>query len=306
MYLLNIFKIFGNKKIIPQKTKKINNENKSIESNSSTYDEDEIDRLHEQNYLLEYIFGDKFCAPLNEKILKNGKYNNKNVNILDSGCGPGTWIFSMAEKYPNVNFYGVDINKVYPDTIKPPNCIFKYSDITKNIEVNEVENFYYIKQTLLSNSLKFNDWEDVISRLINITSNNGWLEFVEVGLEVQKSGPKYQILNDAIINKMDKLGFRTNIAEELENILKKFKLKNVVSKTIPIYFKDKNKVVQEAWIKNIKTLHNNSKYWLEKELEYTLISNNISYEEYINECMEECQNPKYNPHYIWYCVYGEK
>lgn len=33
----------------------------------------------------------------------------KEVNVLDVGCGPATWLMDLSTEYPNSNFYGIDI-----------------------------------------------------------------------------------------------------------------------------------------------------------------------------------------------------
>src|ERR1044071_1706506 len=49
-------------------------------------DEAEMDRLKSQHYLFNYIFQGNFSSPVKE-ILKVG-----GTEVLDLGCGPGTWL----------------------------------------------------------------------------------------------------------------------------------------------------------------------------------------------------------------------
>lgn len=296
IYSFNIFKknqkenILQDEEYKNKKDKKINN-NHSIDTHYK-----EIDRLNDQTFLIEHIFENKFCAPLDLKEL------DKNINILDSGCGAGTWLLSMATDYPNVNFYGIDINTIYPDTIKPPNCIFEERDI-RNISNYNVIKFYYIKQTLLLNSLKNKDWDDIIINLKNITSDNGWIEFVELELKVYDSGPKYKQFNEIIINTMITLGFKVDIAEKLESMLKKHELKSVNKKIKKVYFNN-DSIINNSWYENIKQLHINSEFWLKEELEKKELLKNKDYNEYIDEVIKECK--EYCSYYNLYSVYGKK
>lgn len=290
------------------KKKKINNKNIQFilnkpdneiknTNNNYLYDNNELDRLHDQNWLIEHIFGFKFCVPLEKQLIYG-------INILDSGCGPGTWVLDMATEYPDSIFYGLDINSIYPEQIKPKNCNFYKCDITSNIEINKLKiidiNFYYIRQRLLCNSLKFDEWDSVINRLKNITINGGWLEFIELDLKAYNPGPKLKILNNIVINTMNELGYRPNIASDLKNILENIKLESINEITKKVYFKDKTNKISILFYENIKKLHFSYKFWLEKNLNLE----NISYENYIEEAIKECQEN--DTYYVLYCVYGKK
>ncbi|RCH89750.1 hypothetical protein CU097_001724, partial [Rhizopus azygosporus] len=66
--------------------------------------DDEVDRLHQQHWILKYIFGCNYHAPIHNLL-------EKGIKVLDSGCGPATWCFDMAEAYPNSKFQGIDISR---------------------------------------------------------------------------------------------------------------------------------------------------------------------------------------------------
>lgn len=103
---------------------------------------------------LTFAIHSNFFSPV-EKLLEEG------INVLDSGCGPATWAFEMAEAYPHSKFYGIDASCVFPEDIKPANVEFVIGNIAKELPYEE--NFFdYIHQRLLILGLTDEDWTSVI------------------------------------------------------------------------------------------------------------------------------------------------
>lgn len=84
----------------------------------------------------------------------------KGIKVLDSGCGPATWCFDMAEAYPNSKFQGIDISRVFPESIKPINVKFVNGNIAQLLPFED-NTFDYIHQRLLVGGLTHTDWEKV-------------------------------------------------------------------------------------------------------------------------------------------------
>jgi ubiquinone/menaquinone biosynthesis C-methylase UbiE len=84
----------------------------------------------------------------------------KGIKVLDSGCGPATWCFDMAEAYPNSKFQGIDISRVFPESIKPVNVEFVNGNIAQLLPFED-NTFDYIHQRLLVGGLTHTDWENV-------------------------------------------------------------------------------------------------------------------------------------------------
>lgn len=84
----------------------------------------------------------------------------RGIKVLDSGCGPATWAFELAERYPLSQFYGVDISCVFPEAIKPANVDFVIANVAKEIPYPN-NTFDYIHQRLLFAALTDKDWENV-------------------------------------------------------------------------------------------------------------------------------------------------
>lgn len=83
--------------------------------------------------------------------------------VLDSGCGPATWTFDMADAYPNSKFHGIDASLVFPQNIKPANVEFTICNIAKEIPFPD-NTFDYIYQRLLVLGLTTEDWDNVIKK----------------------------------------------------------------------------------------------------------------------------------------------
>lgn len=94
-----------------------------------------------------------FHAPVQEQLTEG-------INVLDSGCGPGTWTLDLAEVYPKSKFYGVDASCVFPENIKPPNVQFLIGNIAKDLPFPDNQ-FDFIFQRLLFLGLTSDDWDNV-------------------------------------------------------------------------------------------------------------------------------------------------
>ena len=82
------------------------------------------------------------------------------INVLDSGCGPGTWSLEIAETYPRSKVYGIDCSDTFPESIKPSNVEFVTGNIAQDLPYEE--NFFdFIHQRCLILGLTEADWTSV-------------------------------------------------------------------------------------------------------------------------------------------------
>jgi ubiquinone/menaquinone biosynthesis C-methylase UbiE len=109
-----------------------------------------------ETYLI--IDNRNFHAPIEEDL-------KKGINVLDSGCGPGTWTLEMAETYKESKFYGVDASSIFPDTTKPANADFVVANLAKSLPFPE-NHFDFIFQRLLIFGLRDEDWTNVRLKLL--------------------------------------------------------------------------------------------------------------------------------------------
>ncbi|CAB4438931.1 unnamed protein product [Rhizophagus irregularis] len=118
-----------------------------------------IDRLHMYHFLKSYLFQGNFSSPIEDKLIKGGS------KVLDIGCGPGTWLLDLANKYENSYFFGVDFKPIFPREIKPNNLEFIEADVTDGLSFHDNEfDFTHIEH--MSLVLTPDQWDVVIPELV--------------------------------------------------------------------------------------------------------------------------------------------
>ncbi|CAO3598500.1 unnamed protein product [Absidia cylindrospora] len=184
-------------------------------------DDEEIDRVHQQHWLFRYLFQSNFEVPLHNDL-------EKGITVLDTGCGPGTWLFEMAEDYPHSQFHGIDITPVFPENIKPANVQFALGNIAERLPYPD-NHFDYIHQRLLIFGLTLPQWDLAIQELLRILKPGGWIEFVEVDQEAQNMGPLLKIIIDAMEHMLISRNMVPNIGLKLVGYLEKYHLESIQS-----------------------------------------------------------------------------
>jgi ubiquinone/menaquinone biosynthesis C-methylase UbiE len=101
-------------------------------------------------------YDSNYCAPVNKQL-------EEGINVLDSGCGPGSWTIDMAKTYPKSKFYGVDVSSIFPEKL-PSNVELCTGNIAKKIPYPD-NTFDYIHQRLLMAGLTSGNWDSV--RILN-------------------------------------------------------------------------------------------------------------------------------------------
>ncbi|CAJ0768536.1 12393_t:CDS:2, partial [Entrophospora sp. SA101] len=111
----------------------------------------------------------------------------KRVNVLDVGCGKGTWILDMSLKYPFSIFIGIDRSPIFPsqNNIKQLNATFLYLNLLE----------------------KAND--DI-----------GYIEICEWDLVTFNNGPVTKKLFKSVQEYLISIGIEPIISKTLEQILK--------------------------------------------------------------------------------------
>ncbi|CAI2179624.1 3217_t:CDS:2 [Funneliformis geosporum] len=180
--------------------------NQSIsESTESTDDtnyifpnnDDEADRINTQHFTYHALWGRNYSAPV-DKLLEGG------AEVLDVGCGPGTWTLDMGERFPASKFTGIDLRPTYPELIKPSNVSFVQANVLQDLPFKD-NTFDYVYMRFMMFALTFDDWETALKEIIRVCRPNGWIELME--------GQKTAQLRMAIVKEMKK----RNI-ENLENL----------------------------------------------------------------------------------------
>ncbi|ORY96693.1 S-adenosyl-L-methionine-dependent methyltransferase [Syncephalastrum racemosum] len=168
------------------------------------------DRIHSQHWALKLALGGNYDAPVKE-MLEDG------ANVLDSGCGPGTWSMEMSETYPQSKFHGIDVAEVFPQQIKPKNCNFKLVDLTAPPLPYADDTFDYIHQRLLFAALGDQHWDSLIPELHRLVKPGGWVEMQETDDVVVNAGPSTHLCMEHIFEIARGRGANTAVGRSLKS-----------------------------------------------------------------------------------------
>ncbi|KAG0057010.1 hypothetical protein BGZ83_002248 [Gryganskiella cystojenkinii] len=141
-------------------------------------DTQEVDRLHEQHYILKILFKEK---NIHVPIPENGR-------VIDLGCGAATWTMDMATELGTVNFVGVDISPIYPTLIHPRNCAFYNENILNGISQPD-NSFDTAYMRNVAPGFTFDQWQVALKEVFRLLKPGGWLESVESDVMIQDAGP---------------------------------------------------------------------------------------------------------------------
>ncbi|CAG8506411.1 1610_t:CDS:2 [Ambispora leptoticha] len=135
-------------------------------------DDEEADRLVRYHEASKEIWGGLYYSPV-EKKLKQG------AKVIDVGCGTGTWLLDMAQKYPNSDFVGIDFSPIFPTEGLPVNLKFINCNFLDGSPFED-SYFDFTHQKFMSAAYTDVQWEKkVIPEMIRITKSGGWIEFTE-------------------------------------------------------------------------------------------------------------------------------
>ncbi|CAG8557938.1 6762_t:CDS:2 [Dentiscutata heterogama] len=145
-------------------------------------DEDEQDRLHLQHFLMRYLWQSNFSAPIDQIL------NTSGAQVLDIGCGAGSWSFDMATTYPAVEIFGVDISPLQPTQIKPKNFTYVKANVLEGLPFED-NTFDYVYQRFMLYAYTKDDWPAVMNELVRVLKPGGFLELMEPSPYLFNVGP---------------------------------------------------------------------------------------------------------------------
>lgn len=205
-------------------------------------DEQEIDRLDLQHYLLRYMLQRNYLAPIHNP-----------GRILDIGCGTGRWAIEMAESLPKTEVVGLDI--VEPKVAiegRPKNVLFMQRDVLKGIPFSSAL-FDYTHMRFLIAALPQNKYQDVVNAMVRVVRPGGWVEIAEPGLMINADTGLETLWNWLIV-----LGQRRGIdmaaSEHLPRFLENAGLTNVALRAVTIPYGMHGGQAGEMAAKNIISL----------------------------------------------------
>ena len=147
-------------------------------------DDEEINRLDFQHYMLRYALRGNYAAPLRQPRA-----------ILDVACGTGRWCVEMATLYPQANVVGFDLAPpatATAETSRPDNVVFTQGNMLEGLPFAE-NSVDFVHQRLVIVALPTDRWVSQIQELLRVTRPGGWIELVEGDL--LPGGPGVTALN---------------------------------------------------------------------------------------------------------------
>ncbi|CAO3587293.1 unnamed protein product [Absidia cylindrospora] len=169
-------------------------------------DDDETDRLVILHFLLKYAFKGNVIAPVIPK-LKQSK-----AQVLDIGCGGGTWVLEMASEYPSAEFYGIDFLPSFPKTVKSTNAHFSQHNFLSTLPFPN-SSLDFVHMRFMLPVLTRTQLETILGEIARVLKPLGTVEIVDVDLRIQRPGTLCQsLLNDELRN-----AFQRNQIELLQS-----------------------------------------------------------------------------------------
>jgi len=108
-----------------------------------------------------------------------------NAQVLDVGCGPGSWVMDVAYACPDAEVAGIDISKTMIDyarararTQRLPNASFGVMDIRQPLDFSDAS-FDLVNARFLFVALKREAWEPFLAECTRILKPGGILRFTE-------------------------------------------------------------------------------------------------------------------------------
>ncbi|KAI9010354.1 hypothetical protein CLU79DRAFT_722930 [Phycomyces nitens] len=157
-------------------------------------DEEEINRLHLQHFMVRFAIQGNYLAPVSD-VLRQG------ARVLDVGCGPGSWTMEIAGEYPKSTVVGIDINNMFPRDIKPGNCEFYNCNILQGLPFN-TGSFDYVFMRGVALGVEESKWAPLIAELVRVLKPGGWVELVEADSEMHRVGPITHKYNQFLLDLM--------------------------------------------------------------------------------------------------------
>ncbi|HEU5348270.1 MAG TPA: methyltransferase domain-containing protein [Ktedonobacterales bacterium] len=184
-------------------------------------DDEEINRLDFQHYMLRYALRGNYAAPLRQP-----------REVLDVACGTGRWCIEMAALFPQANVVGLDITSppvVEADAPRPANFVFVAGNMLEGLPFAD-NSFDFVHQRLVIGALPTAQWLAQVQELLRVARRGGWVELVETG--TLPGGPGLQTLNDIGEQISEKRGISLNNGSKVGEYLRLAGARQVEQRTI--------------------------------------------------------------------------
>lgn len=188
-------------------------------------DDQEINRLDFQHYMLRYALRGNYAAPL-----------NRPASILDIGSGTGRWAMEMAQLFPSTNVVGTDLVEPKADSLsngigkRPDNYTFVQGNILERLPFAD-GTFDFVHMRLLLFAIAKEKWPAVARELVRVTRPGGLVESVETGPQ-RDGGPAMDMLVQWITDASARRGVDPLLGPHVAGFLENAGLKSVVKREV--------------------------------------------------------------------------
>lgn len=178
-------------------------------------DDQEINRLDFQHYMLRYALRGNFAAPVGTP-----------ASILDVGSGTGRWAMEMAAYFPDTNVVATDIVTPPEEASaapgfglekRPENYTFVPGNVLNGLSFAD-GSFDFVHMRLLIFAIPQEAWPKVVAELVRVTRPGGWIELVETGPQ-QNGGPAMDLLVQWITEASQRRGVNPLIGPRVSEFL---------------------------------------------------------------------------------------
>ncbi|KAF7731581.1 hypothetical protein EC973_009345 [Apophysomyces ossiformis] len=281
----------------------------------SPCDDDEADRLVILHFLLKYAFHGNFVAPFRNTLDPHLPTGMQRPQVLDIGCGPGTWILEMATEYPQTDFHGIDLRTMFPTTIKPSNAYFKQHNFFESLPYED-NTFDFVRIRLMFCNMTQAQWMQILKMATRVLKPEGYFEITDVENRIQRPGPLCEtLLNQELAHAMRNYGIEFYMGHQISTLLMTQGFVNVRQQrvTMPLGWGGQmGEVHAQNFEGFFRSIHPSIKpttttstkqvsQWQPAGMEHRKI---VFSDAAIRLAMEECK--KYQSHLNWFTCYGQK
>jgi SAM-dependent methyltransferase len=212
---------------------------------------------------LKTLNGQLFTAPID---LETKAIEGQAFDILDVGCGSGSWAIDLARQYPHLRILGVDITPpILPDDAQTSNVTFLKADLEQDWYFAANTKFRYIHGRMLHSGI--HDWPALLHKCSEHLAPEGWLEVTGIQLPFRCDGlpsasamPPFVRFGYAIEEAWKSNGLDFRATSKHEERLKALGFQNVSDRTVRWPLGSWDKAEKEEGLAGDMILANFSKF----------------------------------------------
>ncbi|RIA86561.1 S-adenosyl-L-methionine-dependent methyltransferase [Glomus cerebriforme] len=238
-------------------------------------------RVHSTHFALKHVCNGNYKSPLKQHLKPGSK-------ILDVGCGLGLWCEEMANEFPDVMVYGIDILSNFSPKIKPYNCKFFHGNVIFGLPWVD-NNFDYIWSRQLFTEIKSKNWLPLLLEMYRVLKPGGIIEFQGGDGYAFSAGPLLEKVQfNCLQAALESQDIDLRIARKLGEIVKLAGFKDINESYQSIAIGNWGGKVGEIWASDLKDSYLTMQPWLSSYI-------NISEDEY-NRTIKEIVDKELDTH----------